>query len=27
MTPEGVGFATWLKVHGFTLDEPEGHSE
>ncbi|HET6196576.1 MAG TPA: nitroreductase family protein, partial [Acetobacteraceae bacterium] len=27
MTLEGVGFATWLKVHGFTLDEPEGHSE
>jgi nitroreductase len=23
MTPEGVGFATWLKAHGFTLDEPE----
>jgi nitroreductase len=21
-TPEGVGFATWLKAHGFTLDEP-----
>jgi nitroreductase len=21
MTPEGVGFATWLKAHGFTLDE------
>ena len=20
--PEGVGFATWLKKHGFTLDEP-----
>lgn len=26
MTPEGVGFATWLKAHGFTLDEPEGSS-
>ncbi len=23
VTPEGVGFATWLKAHGFTLDEPE----
>jgi nitroreductase len=22
ITPEGVGFATWLKAHGFTLDEP-----
>jgi len=22
MTPEGVGFATWLKAHGFTFDEP-----
>ena len=22
MTPEGVGFAGWLKAHGFTLDEP-----
>ncbi len=22
MTPEGLGFATWLKAHGFTLDEP-----
>jgi FMN reductase [NAD(P)H] len=21
MTPEGVGFATWLKAHGFTFDE------
>ena len=21
-TPEGVGFATWLKAHGLTLDEP-----
>jgi nitroreductase len=21
MTPEGAGFATWLKAHGFTLDE------
>ncbi len=21
-TPEGAGFATWLKAHGFTLDEP-----
>jgi nitroreductase len=21
MAPEGVGFATWLKAHGFTLDE------
>jgi FMN reductase [NAD(P)H] len=26
MTPEGVGFATWLKAHGFTLDEPEDSS-
>jgi len=24
MTPEGAGFATWLKAHGFTLDEPGG---
>jgi FMN reductase [NAD(P)H] len=23
MTPEGAGFATWLKTHGFTLDEPD----
>jgi FMN reductase [NAD(P)H] len=22
VTPEGIGFATWLKAHGFTLDEP-----
>src|SRR5947209_2895723 len=22
MTPEGVGFASWLKAHGFTRDEP-----
>ena len=22
MTPEGVGFATWLRTHGFTSDEP-----
>jgi len=22
MTPEGVGFASWLKTRGFTLDEP-----
>jgi len=22
MTPEGVGFAIWLKAHGFTFDEP-----
>lgn len=22
MRPEGAGFATWLKAHGFTLDEP-----
>jgi nitroreductase len=22
VTPEGVGFATWLKAHGFVLDEP-----
>jgi len=22
MTPDGVGFASWLKAHGFTLDEP-----
>jgi FMN reductase [NAD(P)H] len=21
-TPEGIGFASWLKAHGFTLDEP-----
>ena len=21
-TPEGAGFATWLKAHGFSLDEP-----
>jgi nitroreductase len=21
-TPEGAGFASWLKAHGFTLDEP-----
>lgn len=21
-TPEGTGFATWLKAHGFTLEEP-----
>src|SRR5207245_2882927 len=21
--PEGIGFATWLKAHGFTFDEPE----
>jgi FMN reductase [NAD(P)H] len=21
-TPEGIGFATWLNAHGFTLDEP-----
>jgi hypothetical protein len=21
-TPEGAGFAAWLKAHGFTLDEP-----
>jgi nitroreductase len=27
MTPEGVGFATWLKAHGFTLDEPEARPE
>jgi len=25
-TPEGVGFATWLKAHGFTLDEPNDRS-
>jgi FMN reductase [NAD(P)H] len=25
-TPEGVGFATWLKAHGFTFDEPGGGS-
>ena len=23
MTPEGVGFARWLKARGFTFDEPE----
>jgi FMN reductase [NAD(P)H] len=23
LTPEGVGFATWLKAHGFTFGEPE----
>jgi FMN reductase [NAD(P)H] len=23
MTPEGTGFATWLKAHGFAFDEPE----
>jgi FMN reductase [NAD(P)H] len=23
MTPEGVGFAAWLKGHGFTLDDPK----
>jgi FMN reductase [NAD(P)H] len=23
MTPEGVGFAGWLRARGFTLDEPE----
>ena len=22
MTAEGIGFATWLKAHGFTSDEP-----
>jgi FMN reductase [NAD(P)H] len=22
MTPDGVGFASWLKAHGFTLDDP-----
>lgn len=22
-TPEGTGFATWLKAHGFALDEPK----
>lgn len=22
-TPEGIGFASWLKAHGFTFDEPE----
>ena len=22
MTPDGVGFASWLKAHGFTLEEP-----
>ena len=22
MSPEGLGFAAWLKAHGFTLDEP-----
>jgi nitroreductase len=22
MSPEGVGFAAWLKAHGFTFDEP-----
>jgi FMN reductase [NAD(P)H] len=24
VTPEGVGFATWLKARGFTFDEPGG---
>src|SRR6266550_4657528 len=23
MTPEGVGFAAWLRVHGFTFEDPE----
>ena len=23
MTPEGVGFATWLRAHGFTFEDPE----
>ena len=23
MNPEGVGFAAWLRAHGFTFDEPE----
>ena len=22
MTPEGVGFAAWLRAHGFTFDDP-----
>jgi len=26
MTAEGVGFATWLKAHGFTLGEPDDTS-
>ena len=26
MAAEGGGFATWLKTHGFTLDEPEDSS-
>jgi len=24
MTPEGVGFAAWLRARGFTFDEPDG---
>ena len=23
MTAEGVGFAAWLRAHGFTFDDPE----
>jgi nitroreductase len=26
MIPEGTGFASWLKAHGFTLGEPAGDS-
>jgi nitroreductase len=26
-SPEGQGFATWLKAHGFTFDEPAGAAE
>jgi nitroreductase len=26
ITPEGIGFAAWLKAHGFTLDDPEDGS-
>lgn len=27
MTPEGSGFALWLKEHGFSFDEPDGAAE
>ena len=27
MTPEGVGFAAWLKTRGFTFDDPEPPAE
>ena len=26
MTPEGIGFASWLRAHGFTFAEPAGES-